>query len=55
MNASDGRRDLIVGAPGSGSVAGRVHIIFGGPVRSGEQSLTSSDVTLTGTAGDQFG
>ena len=56
MNSSDQRRDLIVGSPGDGgSVPGRVHIIFGGPVRSGEQSLSSDDVTITGNAGDRFG
>jgi hypothetical protein len=55
MNSSDGRKDLIVGSPGSGSVAGRVHIIFGGPVNHGDRSLSTSDVTLTGLAGDRFG
>src|SRR3954469_1510907 len=55
LNASDARKDLIVGSPGNGTtVAGRVHIIFGGPVRSGEQSLSTSDVTIVGLTGDRF-
>src|SRR4051812_21628356 len=55
MNASDTRRDLVVGSPGSGSLPGRVHVIFAGPLHSGEVSLNAADVTLTGVASDRFG
>ncbi|MEP6914235.1 MAG: FG-GAP-like repeat-containing protein [Acidobacteriota bacterium] len=55
MNAGDTRRDLVVGSPGSGAVPGRVHVVFGGPVRSGEVSLGIADVTLTGVPSDRFG
>jgi hypothetical protein len=52
----DGRRDLIVGAPGNGSVAGVVYIIFGGPDRSGAISLNNAEARITsGTAGNLFG
>src|SRR5215831_2542949 len=54
--SGDGRRDLIVGAPGSGSVAGKVYIIFGGPDHTGEVSLNNADARiLTSTAGNLFG
>src|SRR5262249_19103379 len=54
--SGDGRRDLIVGAPGTGSIAGVVYIIFGGPDRSGEISLANADVTITSSAaGNSFG
>jgi hypothetical protein len=56
LSSADSRRDLIVGAPGWSSGRGRVYVIFGGPVRGGEQSLGSADVILTGgVAGDRFG
>jgi hypothetical protein len=52
----DGRRDLIVGAPGSSSLAGVVYIIFGGPDRSGEISLANADATITSSViGTSFG
>lgn len=52
----DGRKDLIIGSPGSGAVIGTVSVIFGGPVRTGDFSLASADVIITGAAaGDGFG
>jgi hypothetical protein len=56
VSAGDGRRDLIIGAPGGPGVAGRVYVLFGGPVRTGELSLADADVRLTaGVAADRFG
>lgn len=56
VSPGDNRRDLVIGAPGSGATAGRVHIIFGGPVFSGDLNLTSANVTITSaTTGDEFG
>ena len=52
----DARRDLIVGAPGTSSVAGVVYIIFGGPDRSGETSLANADAIISSSAvGNSFG
>ncbi len=52
----DARRDLIIGAPGNGSVPGVVYIIFGGPDRSGEISLNNADARISSsTAGNAFG
>ena len=52
----DNRRDLIVGAPGNGSVVGKVYVIFGGPLRTGVVSLTTADTIISGaSAGDLFG
>lgn len=52
----DNRRDLIVGAPGNGSVVGKVYVIFGGPRRTGVVSLTTADTIISGaSAGDLFG
>jgi hypothetical protein len=54
--SSDSRRDLIIGAPGSGSTPGKVYVIFGGTVRQGDLSLASADVIINGTTGsDRFG
>jgi VCBS repeat protein/FG-GAP repeat protein/BACON domain-containing protein len=57
LGGGDSRRDLVVGAPGGGSVKGAVHIQFGGPVRTGEFNYpTSSEVTITSLENnDQFG
>ena len=55
LNPSDARRDLVVGSPGTDSVAGRIHILFGGPVFAGEQSLSSANVTIVGSVGERFG
>ena len=56
LSAGDSRRDLIVGAPGWNGGRGRVYVIFSGPIRSGEQSLSIADVTISGTnAGDRLG
>lgn len=54
--AGPGRRDLIIGSPGGASLAGRVHILFGGTHPSGEVSLTTANTLLNGAAaGDEFG
>ncbi|HEX4565731.1 MAG TPA: FG-GAP-like repeat-containing protein [Vicinamibacterales bacterium] len=54
--SGDGRRDLIVGAPGNGSTAGIVYIIFGGPDRSGLISLNTAEARITSsTPGNLFG
>lgn len=54
--SGDSRRDLIIGAPGTASIPGRVYVIFGGPDRTGQISLSSADVVITSTAaGNQFG
>jgi len=56
VSAGDGRRDLIIGAPGGPGLLGRVYVINGGPSRSGQLSLASADTIITGaTAGDLFG
>ncbi len=56
VSASDGRRDLIVGAPGGPGMLGRVYVINGGPSRSGALSLANADAVITGAAdGDLFG
>src|SRR5690242_16115411 len=48
VSAGDNRRDLIVGAPGWSSSRGRVYVVFSGPVRGGEQALSTADAILTG-------
>jgi hypothetical protein len=54
--SGDGRRDLILGAPGNGSSPGKVYVIFGGPIRRGDLSLTSAQVVINGGTGpDRFG
>ena len=56
VHAGDDCRDLIVGAPGWQSQTGRVYVNFGGLVRRGEVSFSSSEAKLTGAAvGDRFG
>ena len=54
--SGDARRDLIIGAPGTASIAGRVYVIFGGPDRTGQISLSTADVIISSTGGgNQFG
>lgn len=56
VSSGDGRRDLIAGAPGGPGVTGRVYVIYGGTVRTGERSLSNADAIITGAvAGDRFG
>jgi hypothetical protein len=53
---TDQRKDLIVGAPGGPGIVGAVYVIYGGPVRTGEQNLATADTIITGeSAGDLFG
>ncbi len=54
---NDGRKDLIIGAPGSAGDPGHVYIVFAGPVPSaGEHALSTASVVITGVAaGDGFG
>ena len=56
LSPGDNRRDLVIGAPGSPSLAGKVHVLFAGPLPSGDPSLALANVTITGPgAGDEFG
>jgi hypothetical protein len=56
ISAGDNRGDLIIGAPSDSSMPGRVYIIVGGPVRTGELMLSKADIVVTGAvAGDRFG
>jgi hypothetical protein len=56
VSIGDDRRDLVIGAPGGAGIRGTVHIIYGGPVRSGTINLSNSDALITGEAnGDLFG
>jgi hypothetical protein len=56
VGATDSRRDLIIGAPGSDSTMGRVYVLMGGPIRSGQLSLGNADAIITGAeVGDLFG
>jgi hypothetical protein len=45
----DGVRDIAVGAPGHGSGAGRVYVLYG-PVAEGTTELDEADLTLEGEA-----
>ena len=42
VSGGDGRRDLIVGAPGGPGVLGRVYVITGGPSYTGNLNLATS-------------
>jgi len=56
VNSGDSRRDLIIGSPGGAGVAGSVYVVNGGPIRTGDLSLTAADTAIRGaTAGDLFG
>ena len=56
IGASDSRRDLIVGAPGSASLPGTVFVLFGGPEVTGEILLSQAQVIITSSeAGNRFG
>jgi len=56
IGSGPGRRDLIIGAPGSPSLDGKVYILFGGTLPTGEVSLASAHTILNGAAaGDGFG
>jgi hypothetical protein len=56
VSGNNGSRDLVIGAPGTGSSAGRVYIIANGNTRTGLANLSLADAILTGTtAGDRFG
>lgn len=56
VGSGDSRRDLIIGAPGDGTMPGKVFVIFGGPVRTGQLSLSQADAVLSGARnGDRFG
>ena len=54
----DGRRDLIIGAPGGGATMGKVYILFGGgaTIPAGNLSLSTAHVIISSTtADDGFG
>jgi len=56
VSGSDSRKDLIVGAPGDAGTVGRVYVLFGGPVRSGDFTMATAETWITGAAaGDLFG
>jgi hypothetical protein len=52
LNA-DGKEDILVGAPGSGSAVGKAYLVYGGLTAS-PASLGSS-IVFTGSAGDRAG
>src|SRR5213593_235957 len=52
----DGRRDLVVGAPGTASIPGMVYVIFGGPDRTGELTLDKAEASVSSSeAGNLLG
>ncbi|MBK6689200.1 MAG: FG-GAP repeat protein [Deltaproteobacteria bacterium] len=52
----DGRADLVVGAPGGGTVVGQVYVFFGSPTGLNVNSAASADVVLTAAEpNDHFG
>ena len=56
VNSGDSRRDLVIGSPGGSGVAGAVYVVNGGPIRTGDLSLSSTDTVIRGAAaGDLFG
>ena len=56
LSSGDNRKDLVIGAPGDAATAGKVYIVFAGPVFTGNLNLSSANVTISGPgAGDQFG
>jgi hypothetical protein len=56
VSHGDTRRDLVVGEPGGPGIAGTVYVIFGGPTRTGDLSLSASETVIHGGApGDLFG
>ena len=56
VSLGDTRRDLIIAAPGGAGVVGVVYVLFGGPLPTGNLSLSSAHTKLTGAAGnDLFG
>src|SRR5688572_19447958 len=58
LDTSDGRRDLVIGAPGIAGTLGHVYVMNGGPEPKGDRSLgsTTSNTIISGTEnGDLFG
>jgi len=56
VSVGDNRSDLIIGAPGTAAIPGKVYVIFGGPVHTGDISLSTAETIITGGAnGDKFG
>ena len=54
--SSDGRRDLIIGAAGVNTDPGKVFVIFGGDIPTGNLSLSAADAVFNGaSASDRFG
>ena len=54
--SADGRRDLIIGAPGVNTDPGKVFVVFGGTIPTGNLSLSAADVVFHGAAAsDRFG
>ena len=56
QGSTPGRRDLIIGSPGSASLPGKVYILFSGTIPTGEVSLSTAHTILNGAAAaDEFG
>jgi hypothetical protein len=56
VSGGDSRRDLIVGAPGTASLAGVVYIIYGGPLGNAVNPLSTASVVISSsTVGTGFG
>jgi hypothetical protein len=56
ISAGEGRKDLIIGAPGTSAVNGVVYVVLGGTLGSAMNPLSTSDIIITGAAaGDGFG
>ena len=56
VSGGDDRRDLIIGAPGTTGVLGRVYVLFGGDLPPGIRNLTNAHTVITGPfLGDRFG
>ena len=56
VSPGDDRRDLIIGAPGTTGVLGRVFVLFGGDLPPGVRNLSNAHTVITGPfLGDRFG
>ena len=56
VSPGDDRRDLIIGAPGTTGILGRVYVLFGGDLPPGIRNLSNAHTVITGPfVGDRFG
>jgi hypothetical protein len=51
----DGKEELFVGAPGSGVVAGKAYLVYGGQPSSALSTSLGSTIVFTGVSGDRAG